>query len=211
MDVRTVWIVILTALLTQSAVAQWGDTLNEAPLTPVPPQMTFEEYRDMNRRLSVGLALRAIPLPGMLHFYAGERETGRRLIKTSLLGLASIVAGAFLVDESDFPTTDFDVLVLNAGDKDGERRYEKIPVKVEGEVMHYRLKELRREGGGGIGVPFILLGVGVIAYDFLYDFVHGIQVIEEKRDRVRYKYGKQLKLQVGIRTDRPTLQLSYTF
>ena len=208
---RTVWIVILTALLTQSAVAQWGDTLNEAPLTPVPPQMTFEEYRDMNRRLSVGLALRAIPLPGMLHFYAGERETGRRLIKTSLLGLASIVAGAFLVDESDFPTTDFDVLVLNAGDKDGERRYEKIPVKVEGEVMHYRLKELRREGGGGIGVPFILLGVGVIAYDFLYDFVHGIQVIEEKRDRVRYKYGKQLKLQVGIRTDRPTLQLSYTF
>ena len=208
---RTVWIVILTALLTQSAVAQWGDTLNEAPLTPVPPQMTFEEYRDMNRRLSVGLALRAIPLPGMLHFYAGERETGRRLIKTSLLGLASIVAGAFLVDESDFPATDFDVLVLNAGDKDGERRYEKIPVKVEGEVMHYRLKELRREGGGGIGVPFILLGVGVIAYDFLYDFVHGIQVIEEKRDRVRYKYGKQLKLQVGIRTDRPTLQLSYTF
>ena len=208
---RTVWIVILTALLTQSAVAQWGDTLNEAPLTPVPPQMTFEEYRDMNRRLSVGLALRAIPLPGMLHFYAGERETGRRLIKTSLLGLASIVAGAFLVDESDFPATDFDVLVLNAGDKDGERRYEKIPVKVEGEVMHYRLKELHREGGGGIGVPFILLGVGVIAYDFLYDFVHGIQVIEEKRDRVRYKYGKQLKLQVGIRTDRPTLQLSYTF
>lgn len=208
---RTVWIVILTALLTQSAVAQWGDTLNEAPLTPVPPQMTFEEYRDMNRRLSVGLALRAIPLPGMLHFYAGERETGRRLIKTSLLGLASIVAGAFLVDESDFPATDFDVLVLNAGDKDGERRYEKIPVKVEGEVMHYRLKELRREGGGGIGVPFILLGVGVIAYDFLYDFVHGIQVIEKKRDRVRYKYGKQLKLQVGIRTDRPTLQLSYAF
>ena len=208
---RTVWIVILTALLTQSAVAQWGDTLNEAPLTPVPPQMTFEEYRDMNRRLSVGLALRAIPLPGMLHFYAGERETGRRLIKTSLLGLASIVAGAFLVDESDFPATDFDVLVLNAGDKDGERRYEKIPVKVEGEVMHYRLRELRREGGGSIGVPFILLGVGVIAYDFLYDFVHGIQVIEEKRDRVRYKYGKQLKLQVGIRTDRPTLQLSYTF
>ena len=208
---RTVWIVVLTALLTQPAAAQWGDTLNEAPLTPVPPQMTFEEYRDMNRRLSVGLALRAIPLPGMLHFYAGERETGRRLVKTSLLGLASIVAGAFLVDESDFPATDFDVLVLNAGDKDGERRYEKIPVKVEGEVMHYRLKELRREGGGGIGVPFILLGVGVIAYDFLYDFVHGIQVIEEKRDRVRYKYGKQLKLQVGIRTDWPMLQLSYAF
>ena len=39
---RTVWIVVLTALLAQPAAAQWGDTLNEAPLTPVPPQMTFE-------------------------------------------------------------------------------------------------------------------------------------------------------------------------
>ena len=208
---RTVWIVVLTALLAQPAAAQWGDTLNEAPLTPVPPQMTFEEYRDMNRRLSVGLALRAIPLPGMLHFYAGEQETGRRLVKTSLLGLASIAAGAFLIDEGDFPDTDFDVLVLNAGDKDGERRYEKIPVKVEGEVMHYRLRELRREGEGGIGVTFILLGVGVIAYDFLYDFVHGIKIIEEKRDRVRYKYGKQLGLQLSMRSARPTLQLSYAF
>ena len=116
-----------------------------------------------------------------------------------------------MIGDGDFPDTDFDVLVLNAGDKDGERRYEKIPVKVEGEVMHYRLRELRREGEGGIGVTFILLGAGVIAYDFLYDFVHGIKIIEEKRDRVRYKYGKQLGLQVGMRSARPTLQLSYAF
>ena len=208
---RTAWIVVLAALLVQPATAQWGDTLNEAPLNPVPPQMTFEEYRDMNRRLSVGLALRAIPLPGMLHFYAGEKETGRRLVKSSLLGLASIAAGAIMIGDGDFPDTDFEVLVLNAGNKDGERRYEKIPSKVEGEVTHYQLRELRREGGSGIGVPFILLGVGVIAYDLIYDFVHGIKVIEEKRDRVRYKYGKQLTLQVGMRTDRPTLQLNYDF
>ncbi len=47
-----------------------GDILNEAPLMAVPEEMTFEEYRDMNRRLTVGLALAAIPIPGMVHFYA---------------------------------------------------------------------------------------------------------------------------------------------
>ncbi len=32
-----------------------GDILNEAPLIPIPEEMTFEEYRDMNRRLTLGL------------------------------------------------------------------------------------------------------------------------------------------------------------
>ena len=208
-------IAVLAAMLVQPVAAQWGDTLNEAPLTPVPPAMTFEEYRDMNRRLSVGLMLRAIPLPGMLHFYAGEKKTGKRLVKRSLLGVASMVAGAIMIDEGDFPDTDFDVVVLNAGDKDKERRYEKIPFELDGEVTQYRLHEIKRKGEGGLGVPLIILGAGVIAYDFLYDFVHGIKVIEEKRDRVRFKYGQQLKLQMGMQSERgalrPTLRLGYAF
>ena len=61
----------------------------------------------------------------------------------------------------------------------------------------------------------IALGVAIIVYDFVYDFVHGIQVIEEKRDRVRFKYGKQLKLQASVQTERgaarPTLALNYMF
>ena len=208
-------IAVLAAMLVQPVAAQWGDTLNEAPLTPVPPAMTFEEYSDMNRRLSVGLMWRAIPLPGMLHFYAGEKKTGKRLVKRSLLGLASMVAGAIMHCEGDFPDTDFDVVVLNAGDKDKERRYEKIPFELDGEVTQYRLHEIKRKGEGGLGGPLIILGAGVIAYDFLYDFVHGIKVIEEKRDRVRFKYGQQLKLQMGMQSERgalrPTLQLSYAF
>ena len=100
----------------------------------------------MNRRLTVGLALKAIPVPGMLHFYAGDSKTGKRLLTTSLLGVASIMAGAILVGEGDFPSTDFEVMVLNAGDKDEERRYEKIPVRLEGEATHYRLRELERDG-----------------------------------------------------------------
>jgi hypothetical protein len=57
--------------------------------------------------------------------------------------------------------------------------------------------------------------VAVIVYDFVYDFVHGVRVIEEKRDRVRFKYGQQLKLQMSMRGDRaapsPGLALNYTF
>ena len=30
------------------------ETLSETPLYPVPAEMTFEEYQDMNRRLSQG-------------------------------------------------------------------------------------------------------------------------------------------------------------
>lgn len=169
----------------------------------------------MNRRLTLGLALKAIPVPGMLHFYAGESKTGKRLLTTSLLGVASIMAGAILVGEGDFPSTDFDVMVLNAGDKDEERRYEKIPVSLEGEVMHYRLREIERDGDLGIGGPLIGLGAAVILYDFIYDFVHGVRVIEEKRDRVRFKYGQQLKLQMSMHNDRggarPGLALNYTF
>ena len=45
----------------------------------------------------------------------------------------------------------------------------------------------------------------------IYDFLHGIQVIEAKRDRVRFKYGKQLKLQAGARAGTPSVALSYAF
>ena len=213
-----VWLTVLATIPVQSSVvgAQGqGDVLNESPLAPVPQQMSYEEYRDMNRRLSVGLALKAIPVPGMLHFYAGEPQTGKKLLKRSLLGVASIVAGAILVEEGDFPSTDFDVMVLNGGDKDKERRYEKVPIKQEGEATHYRLRELKRDGDLGIGGPLIALGAAVIIYDFVYDFVHGVRVIEEKRDKVRFKYGKQLKLQMTMQSERgaprPGLALNYTF
>ena len=213
--IRLVWMLALVALPRMVAAQGLGDVLNEAPLVPVPQQMSYEEYRDMNRRLTVGLALRAIPVPGMLHFYAGETKTGKRLLRASLLGVASIVAGAIIVDEGEFPSSDFEIMVLNAGEKDKERRYEKVPIRLEGEATHYRLRELQRDGDVGIGGPLIALGVAIIVYDFVYDFVHGIQMIEEKRDRVRFKYGKQLKLQASVHTERgaarPTLALNYLF
>ncbi len=71
-----------------------GDILNEAPLMPVPEEMTFEEYRDMNRRLTVGLVLAAIPIPGVIHFYADEPKTGWRILGTAAGGVLGIAVGA---------------------------------------------------------------------------------------------------------------------
>ena len=128
-------VLALALVAPSSAVAQGtGDVLNEAPLMPIPQDMTYEEYQDMNRRISTGLMRSAIPVPGMMHFYAGEPTTGKWLLATGLAGVAAIVAGAALGEnEGDFPDTDFDVLALNAG-KDNERRYEKIPISLEGET-----------------------------------------------------------------------------
>ena len=199
----------LALVLPSSAVAQGtGDVLNETPLLPIPQDMTYEEYQDMNRRISTGLMRSAIPVPGMMHFYAGEPTTGKWLLATGLAGVASIIAGAALWEEGEFAETDFDVLVINAG-KDKERRYEKIPVSLEGETPKYRLREIQRDGG--VGGPLVALGVITIAGSMIYDFLHGIEVIETKRDRVRFKYGKRLKLQAGARMGTPSVALSYAF
>ena len=191
-----------------------GDFLNEVPLVPIPSSMTFQEYQDMNRRLSVGLVLSAIPIPGMIHFYAGERKTGRRLLGTAVLGAVSIFAGAATVKNGDFPTSDYDVLVLNRGDKDREKRFEKIPITITNTDTTYKLRELSRDPTG-LGSALILLGAVVIVSDIIYDFVHGISTIENKRDKVRYKYGKTLTFGLNSQFDSkglsPSLQLSYNW
>ena len=167
-----------------------GDLLNEAPLMAIPEEMTFEEYRDMNRRLTVGLALAAIPIPGMIHFYADEPKTGWRVLGTAVGGGLCILAGAMATEEGDFPDSDYGLLVLNAG-KDNEKRYEKIPYEIFGSDTTFRLREIHRESEGAGGL-LVLLGAAVIICDIAYDLIHGVKIIEEKRDRVRFKYGKQM-------------------
>lgn len=169
-----------------------GDVLNETPLYAIPEGMTFEEYRDMNRRLTVGLALAAVPIPGMIHFYAGEKKTGWLILGSAALGVTSLISGIATIDQGDFPDTDFDVLILNPGDKDRERRFEQIPFEKENGVTTYRFRELHRQPSDG-GIALIAAGVAILVIDIAFDFIHGIRKIEEKRDRVRYKYGRQLR------------------
>lgn len=171
-----------------------GDILNETPLYPVPAEMTFEEYQDMNRRLTIGLALTSIPIPGIVHRYAGEKKKARRLFMIGAGGLGLMIAGASMMDEGEFPKSDYDVRILNEG-KENEKRFEKIPINQVGDDIGYKLVPMHKERDGS-GGGLIVLGAIVLVGDIFYDWFHGWKLIVNKRDAVRYKYGQQLQFSI---------------
>ncbi|MED5316573.1 MAG: hypothetical protein VX744_02370 [Candidatus Neomarinimicrobiota bacterium] len=173
------------------------EPLSETPLYPIPAEMTFEEYQDMNRRMSLAVAWSSIPVPGITHYYAGEKKKAKQLFYIGLGGLACIIAGAGSEEEKIWPDTTGnlrDNYVIHNEGQDNEKWFERIPVSMEGDVLHYDLKEVRKEPKGGGGL--IALGVLVLVGDFVYDRLWGFQKIEEKRDRVRYKYGQKLQFSI---------------
>ena len=174
----------------ESAAQSGGDMLNEVPIWPVPTDMTLEEYTDANRRLGVGRILMSVPLPGTLHFYAGESRAGWKHVTAAALGTASIVLGAVLTDEKEnaWQKTDLEIVDVTGANGTVER-YEKVPVEEEAGVFTYRLKKLNRKNKGG-GIPFVMLGAGLVVGQVLHDWIEGTKTIERKRDAVRYKYGK---------------------
>jgi hypothetical protein len=194
-----------------------GDMLNETPIWPVPANMTMEEYTDANRRLGVGLALMSIPLPGTLHFYAGEKKEGWIHVGAAVLGGASLILGAAIIDENNnaWESTSFETIDIT-GENGKIKRYKKIPKKDEGGVLTYRLKKLDRKTEGA-GVAFVVLGAGIILGEILHDWIDGIKTIEKKRDAVRYKYGKlagyKLSMNPSVNIERGSLgaELSLRF
>jgi len=183
---------IISSLNSQSV--SGGDMLTETPLYPVPAEMTFEEYQDMNRRLTIGLALTSIPIPGIVHRYAGEKKKARRLFMIGVGGLGLVAAGASMMGEEEWPESDYNLMILNAGE-DNEIRYEKIPINQLGDDIEYKLIPMnkQRDGSGG---GLIILGALVLVGDIFYDWLHGWKMIINKRDAVRYKYGQQIQVTV---------------
>jgi len=183
---------IISSLNSQSV--SGGDMLTETPLYPVPAEMTFEEFQDMNRRLTIGLALTSIPIPGIVHRYAGEKKKARRLFMIGAGGLGLMIAGASMMGEEKWPESDYNLMILNDGE-DNEIRYEKIPIKQIGDDIEYKLIPMnkQRDGSGG---GLIILGALVLVGDIFYDWLHGWKMIINKRDAVRYKYGQQLQFSV---------------
>ena len=96
---------------------QWllpkSEILNESPLYPLPSEMTFEEYQIMNRRLSVGILLSAIPIPGMMHDYAGEKEKAKKIRYIAAGCISAMILGATSHQKGDFPKSDFDKHIIN--------------------------------------------------------------------------------------------------
>ena len=185
---------ILSSLNSQSVS---GDMLTETPLYPVPAEMTFEEYQDMNRRLTIGLALTSIPIPGIVHRYAGEKKKARRLFMIGAGGLGLMITGASMMGDEKWPKSDYNLMILNAGE-DNEKRYEKIPINQLGDDIEYKLIPMHKERYGS-GSGLIILGALVLAGDIIYDWLHGWKMIINKRDAVRYKYGQQI--QVSVKPD----------
>ena len=208
-------ILLLVSLMYAQEQSPGGDVLNESPLTPVPADMTFEEYRDMNRRLTVGLALTAVPIPGLIHDYAGEKKKAKRIRRVALGSVGLIVAGAFMAgdDKGEWQDTDYNIYV--EGEGDSELRYEMIPIGMIGNDVTYDLKPLNRKQGSGGGGLLIVLGVGLLVADIIYDVYHGVKIIEEKRDAVRFKYGKQLNFsyapEMNLKNNYTGVKMTYNF
>ncbi|MBD90768.1 MAG: hypothetical protein CL940_10550 [Deltaproteobacteria bacterium] len=187
-----------------------GDTLRETPLHPVPSKMSFEEYEDMNRNVFQGMLYGGIP--GGWHFYAGEERTGWILVGTVAAGIGMIIAGASMAEEtgewadSDFQTTDI-----------GDQRYERVPTgstRVGDEVTtQFELRPLSKEFEDNGHGALIGLGVATLLGSYVYDFLHGITVIERKRQRVRYKYGQGMNAGVTLdpRTGDPRVSVGLRF
>jgi len=164
--------------------------LNENPIYPIPAEMTFEEYQDMNRRLGVGLLLAAIPIPGAIHDYAGEEKIAKKIRWVAAGSVLSIILGIISSQEGNWEESPYETYTLNAG-KENELRYEMIPIGSVGTDIEYNYVELHKTRTGG-ATFLIPLGISVLLADYLYDYIHGIKIIENKRDKVRFKYGKNL-------------------
>ncbi len=212
MKILIVLFILSSAVNSQSL---GGDILNESPLTPIPEGMTFEEYRDMNRRLTIGIALSSIPIPGLIHDYAGDKKTAKRIRRVALGSIGMIIAGAAMRgdDEGEWPESQYTVYI--EGEDDSEMRYEMIPTGMVGSDVTYDLKPMEKEYEGGGGGWLVLLGVGLLITDVIYDVYHGAKIIEEKRDAVRYKYGKQLNLsyapEMNLRNNYAGVKMTYNF
>jgi len=166
-----------------------NDILSETPINPIPKEMTFEEYQDMNRRLNVGLLLAAIPIPGTIHHYAGEKKIAKNIRWVAAGSILAIIGGAISMKEDGWRKSPYEIYIVNPG-TDDEKRYQKMPIGETGGVIDYKYVELEKKySGASFLIP---LGIGVLIGDYLYDYIHGIRTIESKRDKVRFKYGKTL-------------------
>ncbi len=174
-----------------------ADPLSETPLYPIPKEMSFGEYQDMNRRMSQALLWSSIPIPGITHYYAGDVKKAKKLFYIGLGGLVCFTVGALSQENAEWPENKDDYFIENIG-QENEKWFEKIPSSVHisesgEELVHYNLKEIQKESSGG-GEFLMLTGIAIILGDLVYDRIVGLRLIEQKRDKVRFKYGQNLNL-----------------
>ena len=175
---------------------QQAEIMSETPLHPIPEEMTYEEYQDMNRRINIGVGLAFIPIPGIVHRYAGEKSTAKKLSYITIGGLLAF-AGSSGSQEKKWPESDYELFIINEG-LDNEIRYEKIPVEITGnDSVTYKLNQVYKRVNRVGGNPLLgLIGIVAVFGSYYYDVFHGLKMIHDKREAVRFKYGKKLQYSV---------------
>ena len=140
-------------------------------INPIPKEMTFDEYQDMNRRLNVGLLLAAIPIPGMIHHYAGEQKIAKNIRWVAAGSILAIIGGAVSMKEDGWKGSPYEIYIENQGTND-EKRYQKIPIGETGGEIDYKYVELEKQYSGAFFL--VPLGISVLIGDYLYDYIYGI-------------------------------------
>jgi len=192
---RNILLVMISTSVLVSQSNQQSEILSETPLHPIPKEMTFEEYQDMNRRMSIGVGLAFIPIPGMIHRYAGEKSIATKLTYISLGGLVSLVASmSNNIEKKEWRDSDYEILIMNQG-LENETRFEKIPLEITGnDSIRYKLNQVYEYVSYSGGAPALgALGLIAIVGSYYYDVYHGLKMIHDKREKVRFKYGKKMK------------------
>ena len=189
-----IYFVLFCVVFTQNN--QQAEIMSETPLHPIPEEMTYEEYQDMNRRINIGVGLAFIPIPGIVHRYAGEKSTAKKLSYITIGGLLAF-AGSSGSQEKKWPESDYELFIMNEG-LDNEIRYEKIPVEITGnDSVTYKLNQVYKRVNRVGGNPLLgLIGIVAVFGSYYYDVFHGLKMIHDKREAVRFKYGKKLQYSV---------------
>tara|TARA_B100001123_G_scaffold51920_1_gene54003 strand:+ start:3038 stop:3679 length:642 start_codon:yes stop_codon:yes gene_type:complete len=189
-----IYFVLFCVVFTQNN--QQAEIMSETPLHPIPEEMTYEEYQDMNRRINIGVGLAFIPIPGIVHRYAGEKSTAKKLSYITIGGLLAFAVSSGS-QEKKWPESDYELFIMNEG-LDNEIRYEKIPVEITGnDSVTYKLNQVYKRVNRVGGNPLLgLIGIAAVFGSYYYDVFHGLKMIHDKREAVRFKYGKKLQYSV---------------
>lgn len=171
-----------------------GEPLLEVPLHKIPKGVSYEDYQNANRRVAMAAFYGIIP--GGVHRYANERTTGWVLTGTAAAGIAAIIVGVGLTEDGalreGYATTTID-----------ENTFYRIPVELNNDVPTFELekaepeKKLTAAGGALLGT-----GIALVIGSYVWDIFFGIHVIEQKRDKARYKIGQMDKKQADSETKR---------
>jgi hypothetical protein len=208
--IAMIWCVLsLMTAGTASAQHHATEPLLEVPLHRIPKGLTFEDYEDANRRVGLGMFYGLVP--GGVHMYAKENTSGWIIRGVAAVGIAAIITASQLRSEEAVENSKYETTEI------GGSIYYKVPVGLiagaTGQIS-YGLEPVPKpkETLTKAGQTVLGLGVATLVGAYLWDIYHGVSVIEQKRDRARFKIGQMLNKQAhneSGKKNKPVVNMSF--